>query len=60
MPFANRGFMRFVKGKFFSMLNVLKGLSEREIAEMELVDRRAVHDSIEAARKKIKKYFKIL
>lgn len=41
------------------LLNVIKGLSEREIAEMELVDRRAVHDSIEAARKKIKKYFKI-
>ena len=42
------------------LLNVLKGMTEREIAEMELVDRRAVHDSIEDARKKIKKYFKIL
>ena len=31
---------------------------EREIAELEGVDRRAVHDSIEAARKKLKKFLK--
>ena len=41
------------------LLNVLKGLTERQIAELELVDRRAVHDSIEAARKKLKKFFRI-
>ena len=41
------------------LLHVLKGLSERQIADLELVDRRAVHDSIEAARKKIKKFFRI-
>ena len=40
------------------LLNVLKGLSEREIAELEGVDRHAVHNSIEYARKKIKKFLK--
>ena len=40
------------------LLNVLKGLSEREIAELEGVDRRAVHDSIDSARKKLQKFLK--
>ena len=40
------------------ILHALKNMTEREIAELEGVDRRAVHDSIEAARKKFKKFLK--
>lgn len=40
------------------LLHALKGLTEREIAELDGVDRRAVHDSLEASRKKLQKILK--
>ena len=40
------------------LLHALKKMTEREIAELEGVDRRAVHDSINSARKKLQKVLK--
>ena len=40
------------------LMHALKKMTEREIAELEGVDRRAVHDSINSARKKLQKILK--
>ncbi|MBR1908407.1 sigma-70 region 4 domain-containing protein [bacterium] len=40
------------------LLHSFKKMSEREIAELEGVDRHAVHNSISAAQKKLKKFLK--
>lgn len=40
------------------LMHTIKKMTEREIAELEGVDRRAVHDSINSARKKLQKVLK--